>query len=615
MMCSAVCEEQSQRIEPSLKALEIEDSDDEMQCKDDTVIKNRDMDVSDDEGIYVAWDSGNVGSNGHEAGSKLEDPLLEDEVVQHLKDAGNACFKVGKYHDALKHYVDAVEACEGKTADTGRQPTKAVLHSNISATLLKMNRFQEAMKHANIAQELDSTWSKPLYRMATIHLAMGDYAAAMEACQQGEALCKAGYHGITEFTPLYDKIVIHGSVGGQADALFTGRRLEVRSAGEEAWLGKPAPHIPELDGPLDESTALPSDDLDTIQETKYSGASDALKVLGDSSHGARGDGLVDWNFAETKLAIQSTRTSYRCIKEAYEAARDGDRILLLRGTHNGMGETVCIKKRVLIEGEGRLGEVVIDQRANNPTFRIERGGVLIRNLDIDHTGFREAILIDGSEYVNPLIERCDIKCSGDDCLNVGGKAKPILRQCRLQGKKAGIRCFESSEVTLDRCIVESCGTQGLEIMDNSRVMGHRCLIQKCAEDGVVVMSNAKCSLVESRIIDNKGPGVDCSDRGFAALSRCEILNNTAGCWSWDSSTIRASACKLSGGTSQIILAHDNGKVYAKSCDITGGIHAPGKAWEDGLLNNDNTFHDPENPIDFPIESGAFVFVPSPYTSI
>ncbi len=31
-----------------------------------------------------------------------------------------------------------------------------------------------------------------------------------------------------------------------------------------------------------------------------------------------------------------------------------------------------MSKRVLIEGEGALGEAVIDQRANCPTFRITR---------------------------------------------------------------------------------------------------------------------------------------------------------------------------------------------------------------------------------------------------
>ncbi len=612
MVSHDVGENPSQRdvsIESSLKVLELEDSDEETMIQE---LQGDEYDMSDDDGVYIAWENKNLGS-GTECGSKPGDPLLEDENVQRLKAMGTDCFKDKKYQDALKWYMDAIEIAGG--IDETIQPTKAVLLSNVSATLLALHRTQEAIKYGSMAHKANPNWSKPFFRLARAYLAMGDYGAAVEACQQGEALCKSSYTGTTEFTPLYDEIVIHGSAMGHDRVLFTGRRLEVRSAGEDAWLGKPAPHIPELDGPLDESTALPSDDVDTIRLHDSKGISSQTPELDGRLPSSRGDQLAEWNFAESQLAMQAHRTSFRCIKEAYEASKDGDRIVLLRGTHNGMGETVCIKKRVLIEGEGQLGETVIDQRANSPTFKIERGGVILRNLEIDHTGFREAILIDGNEHVNPLIENCEIKCSGDDSLHSGGKSRPIIRYCRFKAKKCGIRTFDSSRITLDRCIIEDCGAQGIEIMDESRLAGQRCLIQKCAEDGIVVMSDAKCSLIESRVVDNKGPGIDCSGNAFAALSRCEVLNNTAGCWSWDSSSILANGCRLAGGSSHIILIHSNGKVDTRSCEITGAIHAPEKAWNEGLLNRGNTFNDPEQPVDFPIESGPFVFIPSPYTSI
>ena len=44
-----------------------------------------------------------------------------------------------------------------------------------------------------------------------------------------------------------------------------------------------------------------------------------------------------------------------------------------------------------------------------PMFKIERGGVVIRNIDLDHTGFRESLLIQGPKTCMPLIERCKIK--------------------------------------------------------------------------------------------------------------------------------------------------------------------------------------------------------------
>ncbi len=60
-------------------------------------------------------------------------------------------------------------------------------------------------------------------------------------------------------------------------------------------------------------------------------------------------------------------------------------------------------------GEGRLGETVIDQRANSPTFRITRGGVVVKNIDIDMSGFCEAVMVAGGPSVAPLIEDCLIK--------------------------------------------------------------------------------------------------------------------------------------------------------------------------------------------------------------
>ena len=123
--------------------------------------------------------------------------------------------------------------------------------------------------------------------------------------------------------------------------------------------------------------------------------------------------------------------SFRDLHEAVEAAKDGDRIVLLPGTHNtgARGVPVVIAKRVLIMGEagregvrevGREGtceggrqalalaltdmlsccltcprcggdaEAVIDHRGNRPLFRIDRSCV-IRDVVIDMTGYKVSI--------------------------------------------------------------------------------------------------------------------------------------------------------------------------------------------------------------------------------
>ena len=49
-----------------------------------------------------------------------------------------------------------------------------------------------------------------------------------------------------------------------------------------------------------------------------------------------------------------------------------------------------------------------------------RGGVVLRGIDLDQTGFREALLVDGPSSACPLIQGCSLKCSGDDAVNTGG---------------------------------------------------------------------------------------------------------------------------------------------------------------------------------------------------
>ena len=70
-------------------------------------------------------------------------------------------------------------------------------------------------------------------------------------------------------------------------------------------------------------------------------------------------------------------------------------------------EAANVSKRVLIIGEGVLGEVTVDQRANSPAFRISRSCV-IQNLSLDMTGFRECVSVTGSNSVLALLRDCNI---------------------------------------------------------------------------------------------------------------------------------------------------------------------------------------------------------------
>jgi len=398
----------------SLRALEIEDDGLETAGQ---VATMGGSDTDDEYVVKILWEGGTHGRKGTLRGPVIgeRDKEILGDVV-YFKDKGNGHFAKNEYRQALMMYTKAIQLCmEKRKAPSEGEDSSfcgilSVLYSNISATAYKMKKYPSAIEAARRAAEFSPKWTKPLHRMAEAYLLNENYAAAVGACRKGETLCQMSSDGRSEFSGLYDKIVVLAAASGH-DYVYSGRRLEVREAGKDAWLGKPAPHVPELDGPLDESTALASDDLSCVAEGNLAEVRSSSKAITKELDGgkAREDALVSWEYSKSSVSPQSQRTSFRCIQEAYDAARDGDRIILLKGTHNGLGETLLIKKRILIEGEGMLGDTVIDQRANVPMFKIERGGVVIRNIDLDHTGFRESLLIQGPKTCMPLIERCKIK--------------------------------------------------------------------------------------------------------------------------------------------------------------------------------------------------------------
>jgi hypothetical protein len=124
---------------------------------------------------------------------------------------------------------------------------------------------------------------------------------------------------------------------------------QVRYAGPEAWLCRPAPHVPELDGQEDTDgqgvvTHLPPRSHGGALARGGSAPASALAAPGTAAGAGAaaavggGDPLVAWSYGRSVAAARGPRrTSFRSIKEAVEAARDGDRIVLRRGQHNGMG--------------------------------------------------------------------------------------------------------------------------------------------------------------------------------------------------------------------------------------------------------------------------------------
>lgn len=590
--------------------------------------KSDDQEEGEEPSYTVVWDSSEIrnrhalpGSVGVEDLSGAEGS--ENNAAFALKEQGNVHFKAGNMLKASQAYKKALKILDSfaahKSSDSGdtseREETlAAVIQSNLAAVYLVLKNFRLAVSAAEKACALRPSWPKPLYRLAEAHLYCGNLSAAADASSKGHSISlhHANSEGHTEFTPMLDRIAIEAAIQGNYTIGFTGRQLEVRSAGDEAWLGRPAPYDPALDGPLmgDDSQESPPFALPTSAHAASTSSSGNKPMRDD---------LVTWTHSKSNSALASkVRTSFRSIKEAVEAAKDGDRILLLKGTHNGMGDTLTINKRILIQGQGSLGETVIDQRANNPTFRLTRTGAVLHNLDIDHTGFREALLIEGSggSSPGPLVDGCRVQCSGDDVIHVAGQANALLRGCIITGKKAGLRAFEECQVIIDRCVFEKCGTQGISVMETAQVTVSATIVSDCSEEGMLAMDRGQLSIGPGCMIEkNKGPGLDASGKATVRIVGAKLTANVGGVWTWDEALCSLSSAQADGGPSHAVLVDGlKSGVEATACRFHGSIHAPDRVW-DGLLKkeNRNQFLDPSSATDFPPEEGPFCFIPDQFT--
>ncbi|CAL8470738.1 g10280 [Coccomyxa elongata] len=377
------------------------------------------------------------------------------------------------------------------------------------------------------------------------------------------------------------------------------RRLEgkVRDAGEEAWLGREAPEDPELDGPEEPLLALPSSSNgDGAAEKVPSDCRDLMASLsgGTASHQAVG-------------FVRKFR--FRSLRAAVAAARDGDQILLKRGIHNGLGETVHVSKRVLIRGEGTLGETRIDQRANCPALRIGRTCV---GLDIDMTGFNEAVKIEGPASVRPAIQNCIIRCSGDDALNVCGKAAPVFESCTLQARKCGVRAYERARVSLTDCKIEACGEQAIKAFEWAEVSLSRSMMVDCEEDGIVALDQSNIRLETCTISGCKGPAVDLTNQARLQARQCTFTECVGALWVWDDASADVADCRLQADKTYVVLADGKAVASLQGCTIHGKSYST-QINQLGAWRAANQTVEPGHHIGAPPEESAFEFVPNKYT--
>lgn len=391
------------------------------------------------------------------------------------------------------------------------------------------------------------------------------------------------------------------------------------------WLGLPAP-------PLKGET-----------DSESSGDEEAAAPRICGSGESRGGGSGDAPAAapcpppkdDEKPKERRRPKSFRSLHDALAAAEDGDVIRMLPGTHNGLGRSAVIDKRVLIDGRGGGGgggsvgggsgaasfplllstatAATLDARGNVPALRFRRPAAVL-GLFIDATGFREAVRVDstrgsgggsgggkGNATTRALLAGCSVTSSGDDgAVAAGSFAALTLLDCEIKAGRAGVRAFAGGDVELRGCTVEGCGTHGLAAQALSpsspflasgspgtlggRISAKDCRVASCREEGALCSGRGSSLLLEGVEIEHcRGPAVDASGegcsvllRGGARVSKC----SGGGLWLWRGARGAVSPgegggrCLLSCEETFALLTDGEGTkltIERGCCEVRGGV--------------------------------------------
>ncbi|KAF4569510.1 hypothetical protein EYR40_008485 [Pleurotus pulmonarius] len=99
--------------------------------------------------------------------------------IDRLKEEGNVLFKQGSLEPAIEKYTEALERIGAADDECKGGYIRATLLSNRATTLLKLERYQEALEDTNVSIELNDSAFKVYRTRARIHLGLEAFEEAV----------------------------------------------------------------------------------------------------------------------------------------------------------------------------------------------------------------------------------------------------------------------------------------------------------------------------------------------------------------------------------------------------------------------------------------------------
>ena len=292
---------------------------------------------------------------------------LYDEAIDRL-----SAFREGGGDDTGRRYGDEAEQeakndaprTAKKSPENRADDLTAVFLSNRARCklLLRPPDAHGAVEDAERSVAMRADWHVPYDRAAKAHAMLGNWKRAVDFCRGGERAASAARAvAAAAAFATRDAVAMRAARKARSPA-FTGGSFTCGARGKKRGCAARRPRTRRSTTTRRRSTTTRRRSTTKRSETR-------------------------------RRAALRRRARTRALRDALERAEDGDRVVLLRGVHNGCGDSVTVTKRVLITGEGALRDAVVDARNNSPIFRLRRA-CWIANVDFDFTGFSEVLRVE-----------------------------------------------------------------------------------------------------------------------------------------------------------------------------------------------------------------------------
>ncbi|MDO4575503.1 MAG: right-handed parallel beta-helix repeat-containing protein, partial [Planctomycetia bacterium] len=275
-------------------------------------------------------------------------------------------------------------------------------------------------------------------------------------------------------------------------------------------------------------------------------------------------------------------TACRTLEKAYNAAKDGDTILLKPGRYF-LTTTQVLNKSITLCGSTGTPQDVVVEYYDSDTFRIESGSPRIKAISIRSRGKNgSGIRITGG---TPHISQTDIFSEHFHGLDVNGvTATPILDQCTLHDcGMAGMVFRDSARGTVQNCNIYGNTLYGMDVKTNGNPTVRGCDIHDGKDAGVFVHESGKGTFENCKIHGNTTSGIAVQTSGNPTVRGCDIYDGkNAGVYVCDAGSGTFENCKIHGNALPGMDVKTNGNPTVRGCDIRDGkdagvfVHESGK---------------------------------------